>query len=271
VATNASSVATASIFTANTTAGTYNVVASLSATPAVTRNLALTNNPGNPASLTVVAVTNNQSTVVNTAFGSTLQATLKDSGGNVITTAYAVTFTAPAAGASAVFGGGTNTFTVNSGAGGLVDSGGWDANTVAGANYTIKASVSLFPAVTVNFTATNTADVAANIAAVNGAAATTQSTNISTAFGVGMSVLVTDQFGNPVSGANVRFTRTTVGGASGTFVTGTPFTLTTGATGIVNPGTFTANGTAGGPYTVTATVTGVGPPAVRVTFNLTNI
>jgi hypothetical protein len=57
-------------------------------------------------------------------------------------------------------------------------------------------------------------------------------------------------------------------GASGTFANGTATTTaTTIASGVATASTFTANGTAGGPYTVAATVAGV---ATAANFSATN-
>src|SRR5207249_11447 len=80
--TNASGIATAAVFTANTTAGAYNVTASVAgvSTPA---NFLLTNFAGTAASITATAGTP-QSATVNTAFTAPLQATVKDSCNNPV-------------------------------------------------------------------------------------------------------------------------------------------------------------------------------------------
>src|SRR5260370_4416869 len=108
--TNASGVATAAVFTANTSAGTYTVTASVSgvSTPA---NFSLTNLAGAAASITATAGTP-QSAAVNTAFGTQLQATVKDSFSNPVSGA-TVTFAAPGSGASGTFAGGVATATTN--------------------------------------------------------------------------------------------------------------------------------------------------------------
>src|SRR5207249_4510461 len=95
--TNASGVATAAIFTANGAAGSYTVTATVSgvASPA---NFSMTNLTGAAASITATAGTP-QSTTINTAFTTQLQATVKDSGNNPVSGA-TVTFTAPGSGAS---------------------------------------------------------------------------------------------------------------------------------------------------------------------------
>src|SRR6266581_2670584 len=102
--TNASGVATAPIFTANTTAGgPYTVTASVSgvSTPA---SFSLTNLTGAAASIASTAGTP-QSASINTAFATQLQATVNDSFSNPAS-GVLVTFTAPASGASGAFAGG---------------------------------------------------------------------------------------------------------------------------------------------------------------------
>ena len=80
--TNGSGVATAPTLTANATAGSYTVTASAPgvATPA---NFSLTNTAGPAARVSATAGTP-QSTVVNTAFGTALQATVLDAGSNPV-------------------------------------------------------------------------------------------------------------------------------------------------------------------------------------------
>src|SRR5580700_5526470 len=87
---------------------------------------------------------------------------------------------------------------------------------------------------------------AASIAATSG---TPQSATINTAFAAPLVATVKDSGGNPVAGATVTFTAPG-SGASGTFAGGVN-TATTNASGVATSTTFTANGTAGGPYAVT--------------------
>jgi hypothetical protein len=102
-----------------------------------------------------------------------------------------------------------------------------------------------------------------SIAATSGSG---QSATVNTAFAAPLVATVTTG-GSPTSGATVTFTAP-ASGASGTFANGTTTdTETTNASGVATSTTFTANGTAGGPYTVTATVPGVATPA---NFSLTN-
>src|SRR5947209_7183029 len=87
----------------------------------------LTNNPGAPATLTVVAG-NNQSAAVGTAFATALQAVVTDSFGNVIP-GVSVTFAAPASGAGGSFAGSA---TVTTDARGVATAPAFTANTIAG-------------------------------------------------------------------------------------------------------------------------------------------
>jgi hypothetical protein len=255
--TNTSGVATAAVFTANTTAGTYTVTASVSgvSTPA---NFSLTNLTGAAASISVTAGTP-QSATINTAFATQLQTTVKDSFGNSVS-GVLVTFTAPASGASGTFAGGVNTATTN--ASGVATAPVFTANSIAGGPYTVTASVSGV-ATPANFSLTNLGNPPANIVATAG---TPQSATINTAFAAQLQVTVTDSSSNPVSGVTVTFTAP-ASGASGTFAGGVN-TATTNASGVATSAVFTANSVAGGPYTVTAAVSGVATPA---NFSMTNL
>jgi hypothetical protein len=77
VTTNASGIATAPTFTANSTAGSYTVPVQLPQVDALPPVFQLTNNPGAPSTITATAGTP-QSTAVNTAFSTALLATVKD-------------------------------------------------------------------------------------------------------------------------------------------------------------------------------------------------
>ena len=253
--TNAQGVATAAVFTANTTAGGYAVTASVSgvASPA---NFSLTNLAGAASSITATSGTP-QSATVNTAFATQLQATVKDSFGNAVSGAI-VTFTAPGSGASGAFAGGVNTATTN--ASGVATAAAFTANTTAG-GYAVTASVSgvASPA---NYSLTNLAGAAASITATAG---TPQNATINTVFTTQLQATIKDSFNNPVSGVTVAFTAPG-SGASGTFAGGVN-TATTNALGVATAAVFTANGTAGS-YTVAASVSGVASPA---NFSLTNL
>jgi hypothetical protein len=256
--TNASGVATAPTFTANSTAGGYTVTASVAgvATPA---SFSLTNNPLVSTTITATAGTP-QSATVTTAFTTALQATVKDQNGNPFPGA-TVTFTAPTSGASGTFPGSLTTVTAMTNASGVATAPAFTANSTAG-GYTVTASVTGV-ATSASFSLTNNPLVATTIAATTG---TPQSATVSTAFATALQATVDDQNGNPFPGATVTFTAPT-SGAGGTFPGGlTTVTATTNASGVATAPTFTANGTAGG-YTVTASVAGV---ATSASFSLTN-
>jgi hypothetical protein len=129
--TNSQGVATAAVFTANTTAGAYTVTAKVG-TFTTNPGFALTNLAGVPSSITATGGTP-QTTAVNTAFANPLQATVNDSFGNPVAGA-TVTFTAPTSGASGTFAGGVNTAKTNSA--GLATSTVFTANGTAG-SYTV--------------------------------------------------------------------------------------------------------------------------------------
>lgn len=134
VVTDASGVATAPSFTANTVAGSYPVTASAGV---LTANFALTNTPSAPTSVVPISG-GGQNTTVNTAFASPLQAFVEDAFGNRVP-GVSVTFTAPGSGASLIFSGtGTNTETVVTDGGGVVTTSAMTANGTNG-NYNVDA------------------------------------------------------------------------------------------------------------------------------------
>jgi hypothetical protein len=93
-----------------------------------------------------------------------------------------------------------------------------------------------------------------------------QTTKVDTTFAGLLEALVTDAFGNAVSGVTVTFTAP-ASGPSGTFAGGgTTVTVVTDAKGVAVAPAFTADDLTG-PYTVTADVSGLGSEA---DFGLTN-
>lgn len=136
--TNSSGMATASTFTPNSIAGSYGVTASVSGVVS-TANFSLTNNPGAPASVTDSAG-GGQSAPIFIAFGTLLQATVKDAGGNLVPNVM-VTFTAPSGGASGTFANGTITTTATTSSSGVATASAFTANGTQGA-YNVTASVS---------------------------------------------------------------------------------------------------------------------------------
>src|SRR5271157_5709154 len=204
-----------------------------------------------------------QNTTVGTAFLVPLRATVTANGGPA--SGVAVTFTAPATGASGTFANGTATETDMTNANGVATSSVFKANSTLGGPYQVSASVPLAP-VPASFSLTNTATgpFADTITATAG---TPQSVPTGTLFAV-LQATVTSPGGAPASGLAVTFTAPATG-ASGTFASNSTATEidTTNASGVATSSVFTANATAGGPYMVTAS-TPLAP--VPAGFSLTN-
>jgi hypothetical protein len=242
--TNSSGVATSQVFGANSIAGTYNVVASSGTLAPV--NFTETNTPGTATTLTATGGAG-QSAAVSTAFALPLQATATDSHGNTVS-GVSVTFTAPASGASGLFGTSTTDTEVTSSSG-VATSKTFTANSTVG-GYTVVASSSGLTSA--NFAETNTASTGEILTATSGGG---QSAGVGTAFALPLVATVTNA-GSPVSGVSVTFTAP-ASGASGLFGTSTTDTEVTGANGQATSKTFTANSTAGGPYNVVASSSGL--------------
>ncbi len=96
-----------------------------------------------------------QSTLVNTAFATNLQATVKDANSVAINNT-PVVFTAPGAGASGTFSNTTSTISIATNASGIA-SASFTANGTAGANYTVTATAGAGTVGPANFSLTNTA------------------------------------------------------------------------------------------------------------------
>lgn len=256
VTTDAAGVATAPTFTANTVIGNYVVSASTTAL-GTTADFNLTNLAGVPASIVATAGTP-QSTVVNTLFATLLQARVFDQFGNPVSGA-SVTFQLPGSGPSGSFAGSA---TVTTDSNGFATASALIANTIAG-TFQVNATVTgvATPAV---YTLTNLPGPASNILLVSGSP---QSQIITLPYATPLAVRVTDQFGNPIAGADVTFSAP-VGEPTGTFPGGLSLvTVATNGVGIATAPTFTA-GLQTGAFQVTATTPGVGTPLI---FNLTNL
>jgi hypothetical protein len=204
------------------------------------------------------------SAVVAASYG-TLAVTVTNSSGTGVSGA-SVTFTAPATGASGTFASNstaTETDTTNSS--GVATSSAFTANDTAGA-YQVSAAVSgvSTPA---TFSLSNTSAAAATVA-VNGGNSQTVAPGANFS---ALSVIVEDQFQNPVSGASVTFT-VVPGTSSASFgASGTTDTETTGANGIATTSqTLTANATAGS-FTVTASSGSLTPASFSETISSTSI
>ena len=256
--TDVNGMATSPSLTANTQAGTYTINAmALGASAPAT--FSLTNTIGSAAAITVSSGSP-QSTPINTVFPAPLVAKVADLGGNPVSGA-AVTFTAPASGASGVFVNGTGTETDTTDANGLATSSTFTANGVAGAN-TVSATVAGVTGAA-NFNLTNVAGAPASIVVASGSP---QSTAVNTVFAVPLAASVLDASSNPVGGVVVSFTAPT-SGASGTFAGGaSSANATTDATGTAIAPAFTANGITGS-YSVVASVPGI---SISANFSLTN-
>ena len=250
---NPSGIAVSPFFIANATAGTYAVIAYVNGAPnpAV---FAMTNTAPPPP--TIVATSGSQQTLINYAFANPLVATLKDGLGNP-KPGVAVTFTAPATGASGWFTNGIGTAYTD--ANGVAVSQKFTANSIAGTyTVTVTAPGVITPA---SFTMINTSTVPASITATGG---TGQIATINTAYGSRLSATVKDASGLPMSGVTVTFTPPDIG-ASVTFAGGVR-TAVTNTSGVATSQIMTANATAGS-FSVFAMVTGA---STYGTFALTN-
>ncbi|MBW4525332.1 MAG: Ig-like domain-containing protein [Phormidium tanganyikae FI6-MK23] len=197
-----------------------------------------------------------QNTIVNTAFGSNLQATVYDIYNNVIP-GVNVVFQVPGSEASGIF---TGSSTLTTDAMGSVSIP-IRANTIAGqfiaqAQVSAANSLSEIPA---SFFLTNNPDVPFSVNAIEGA---NQSTTVNTAFANSIQVQVRDQFGNAIPNAVVNFTAPTSGAT-----TQIPGTVSVNANEDGIASLNVAANTIAGQYISSGSVSGVNTPA---NFNLTN-
>ena len=218
---------------------------------AVETNYTITTTAGTP-----------QSTKVNTAFPTALQATVKESGtalNNV-----SVTFTPPGSGASGTFAGGTPA-TVSTNGSGVATAPTFTANAIAGGPYTVSASVTGI-ASTADFSLTNTPPTV-TIDQASGQADPTTASPIN----------FTVVFSDPVTGfSSSGVTLSGTAGATSKVVTGSGTTYNVAVSGMTaQPGTVIATvnagaATDGGGNTNTAststdnTVTYDTPPSVTI-------
>ena len=243
--------------------------------------------PNPPNQLTLVAGTP-QTTTLDSAFASGLQAALTNSDGCAVTGAAGtpVTFSAPASGAGGRFSTSTsNTATVGADSSGAVAAPTFTANADPG-SYSVIASS---PYGSISFSLTNTAaGIPARLTALPPGRS---STRVTAGFPEPLQVRVLDADGNPVAGATVTFTlgSATAGScganaaASASFAgTGNQATSTTGVSGLATSPTFTAD-TAAGRFTATASLASSGaggaesagraaaPSVAPVSFALANL
>jgi len=235
---------------ANTSAGSYTVSASVSGISTVAQFM-LKNNPGAANAITVTSGSG-QNALVNTAFAAPLVATVTDAFGNLVPNV-TVTFKGPSSGAGLSFPDGNTAATNARGQASIA----MDANTGSG-SYTVTASVTGVN-VPANFTLTNNPDAPAGITVASGGG---QSAVVNTTFAAPLVASVTDRYGNPVSGVTVTFAGPTSGAGSG-FPNG--HTAVTNAQGQASLSV--AANTIAGSYAVTASVTG---PSALANFAATN-
>lgn len=254
--TDAAGTATSPLFTANTTAGRFTA----SAATAGLNNVAsysLDNVAGKPPTITADGDAH-QSAAAGAAYAKPLQVRVRDGAGRPLQGA-SVTFVLGAAGganagtasgAGAAFTGGGSQAIETTNAAGIATSPRLVANTTAG---TFTATV----------TTTGTTGAARFVlhnragkpVAVSAGTAATESTTVGTRFAIRLAVTVTDKYGNPVAGVDVRFSAP-ARGASGRFDGKTRTTRAkTDAKGIAVARPFVANRTTGG-YVVRASVAG---------------
>jgi adhesin/invasin len=272
VGTNATGSAVAPPFTANSTAGTYTVVAS---SDYGSVSFSLTNTAsGVPASIGAVEPVK-QSATAGSRYPYPLQARVLDAGGNPVP-GTAVTFAFASTGASgstaatagAAFDGAGAQVTELTDANGYATSPHFTANAIAGA-FTATASTSGIadPAV---FSLDNMAGAPPTVSRLG---AVKRSATVDSRYASPLQVKVIGADGTPVQGATVTFALGSGGGngstagAGATFVGGTAqANATTDAAGIATSPRFTANGVAG-TFTATASMADVAEP---VTFTLAN-
>ncbi|MBP1653894.1 MAG: Ig domain protein, group 1 domain protein, partial [Bacteroidetes bacterium] len=258
VVADTSGFAVAPIFTANFVAGTYVVTAIASGAPTFAV-FELTNSANAVGRVTAVGGTP-QTAKVRMAFPTRLAASVQDSFGNPVN-GVALTFTAPAAGASGTFPGGELSATVMTDFGGIGTAPEFTAGSAAG-TYTVTVSAAGL-AGPAQFALTNTAGDAASVTAIQG---NQQATEVNTPFPTGLSALVRDASGNTVSGVLVTFVAPDQG-PGGAFTWSSTLNVATDTNGVATAPLFIANAIAGA-FTVFAYAQDVVSPAP---FELVNL
>ena len=242
-----------SVSTVGLALGTYSATVPITAPSAdnspQTVTVVVNLTPG-PATTMALQAGNNQTATVNATVATAPAVLITDQFGNPVP-GQAVTFAVTAGGGSVTGG------SAVSGTNGIAVVTSWRLGTAAG-NNGLSATAAGLAGSPVSFTATAVSAGAAQIAvnAGNGQTAIAGQ-NLATP----PSVLVTDQFGNPVSGVGVTFAVASGGGA----VIGAA--QTTNASGIATAGGWTL-GTTAGPNSMTATASGIASP---VTFTATGV
>jgi len=197
-----------------------------------------------------------QSAAVTTAFAQPLTVTVTANDPGITTSGIAITFTAPAAGASGTFTSNLTSVVVSTNANGVATAPAFTANTVAG-SYIATATGG---GGTVMFTLTNTAGAAASIIVDSGSG---QTATLGSDYPARFIVRVFDAYDNPAPGVTVTFAAPSGTNIPTAILSNSSPTNNSGITGVSalatgRPGTFT----------VTANVSGVTTPA---TFSLSNL
>jgi protocatechuate 3,4-dioxygenase beta subunit len=275
VGTDAQGLATAPVFTANFTAGSYHVAVQSGYGAA---NLYLTNTAsGLPASIAATGATSQEATV-NGQYAQPLQARVTDANGKPVqgaTVSFSIVTGVTGAGASFLGGGPATAST---------DSNGLASSPPLLANKTVGTFTATATSTDVSHPATYTLkNLAAAPETITAGAASGASTPVGRRFPVRLAVTVTDKNGNPVPETTVVFAAP-ARGPSGHFTihpknrnqsaktkpaelrTNRIVRVTTNSNGIAIAPPFTANMKAGG-YVVTATVKG---SSKRAAFALIN-
>jgi hypothetical protein len=253
VLTNALGIATAPAFTANTTAGSFTVSATVAgvAAPAVFNLTSL----AGPAAGLAPSAGNSQSVVVHNVYPTALAVQVVDQFGNPVQeSGVTVTFTVVSSGkAGGSFIGKTRVITNTQG---IATAPTLKANTHAG-SFTVSAKASGLTAAT--FHLHSGASVAAD-PVVNAS----QRARVGQLYAKPLEATVHDAFGNAVSGVAVTFTAPT-SGPGGCFAGQTSITVFTDADGVAIAPAFTANRRAG-TFVLIVTANGVKKPArIRLT------
>jgi adhesin/invasin len=245
--TTASGIATVGSWTLGQTAGSNTLTATATGLAGSPVTFTATGNADAPASVAVQAG-NNQTATVNTAVGTDPAVIVRDQFNNPVP-GVAVTWAVTAGGGSVIPGAGATT-----NASGIATVTSWTLGTTAGtSNNTLRATVSGLPPV--DFTASANPAAASVLAKSQG---DNQAATAGQAVAVPPRVLVTDQFGNPISGVAITFQVASGGGS----ITGG--NATTNASGLASVGSWTLGNTAG-TNTLTAAATGL----TTVTFTAT--
>ena len=199
-----------------------------------------------------------QTTIINSVFAAPLQVTVTGVGGVPVSGA-SVTFTAPASGPAASFGGQLAT-TVVTNTSGAATAPALTANSLVG-SYSVVANLTGIDT-PVTFSLNNLPGPPAAVTAIAG---TPQSAMIGAAFSTPLQALVKDSVGDPLANVSVTFAAPG-SGPSASFGTSTAVTAATNVNGIVTAPNLIANAQSGS-YSVTAGVAG----ASEAVFALTNL